>query len=970
MATSIVSNSTAATFANSPQKTGEPVDRLKIYSGKGLEFDGVSDYITSNPDFLVNSTATTAMTVAVWVNVDDISSNHDVIAVLDTNQNSKYLGNYSGAISFTMYNNDYSDVIGQKTDDVVLIERQWHRIVATYDGSQTDAGFKIYMDGALIASSASNSIFSANINNSLILGRTDRSSSTADFAGKMSDFQVWDTVWSLADVTYDYLNPEKLISSQNPTDDLVSNLRVWYPMNDTGITNPQTVVFDAANTGGLETNLVTSAGTEASWGTLSNGTLTRTSATGFTFTSTSDGSENAYLSAAGILSEDLSVGYYKISLDVTQTTPFGDEQSIRWYKTGSSAETLSLTAGSNVFYRPIDTANNNSQLFFNASAIGNDITISNFSIQKVKQGFHGTTTFLGDDLFGKGNPVDDNSDWSAGTGWAADASNSKLTGTSTTANINATNTTSVADGDVVSITFTVSNYSAGSVRFIINGNTNGTARDADGTYTEEVTISNTAGGSKLYFDGVTAFTGDISDITLKKVGIATGWTDADQQQYIPQTAFMDGCIKSIFNGSSSYVDFGSASALDDVFVGGATVSFWIYLDLDNDPTSNGGFIHKIGNGNQGWQIYVDTYSSSKYKFRFTQKWNNEDLIQEAHVLKSQQWNHIVVTYDASSNSNRASFYLNGAAQTFSVLSSSYDASDSTSISSDASDNLEIGRKNTSGTYQNMIMDDISIFSSSLTETQAQELYNNGLPLNATNHSQSSNLIGYWRNNVLSSAGTWEDLSTNDNHGTPNNLDDYIFFQQGITSGKCTQGYSNNIVHPSKGSIHFLGQEYAAFPGERIINLDGDFTIEFWAKKTQLHVGSLTDNMLFGSGSNQIRIPDGVSGGKMSTINYRDGGVNSSFSIHSDNRKSLYEWFHVTIVKQQGTLKPYIDAVGTGNGTLSSTGQMQIKLIGAYSVINNQMYKGFLDDLRIYDKALSAAEIAKNYKSGKSQHKNS
>ena len=50
--------------------------------------------------------------------------------------------------------------------------------------------------------------------------------------------------------------------------------------------------------------------------------------------------------------------------------------------------------------------------------------------------------------------------------------------------------------------------------------------------------------------------------------------------------------------------------------------------------------------------------------------------------------------------------------------------------------------------------------------------------------------------------------------------------------------------------------------------------------------------------------------------------------------------------------------------------MQIKLIGAYSVINNQMYKGFLDDLRIYDKALSAAEIAKNYKSGKSQHKNS
>ena len=40
----IVSNSTAATFGNSPQKTGEPVDRLSIYSGKALEFDGNCDY--------------------------------------------------------------------------------------------------------------------------------------------------------------------------------------------------------------------------------------------------------------------------------------------------------------------------------------------------------------------------------------------------------------------------------------------------------------------------------------------------------------------------------------------------------------------------------------------------------------------------------------------------------------------------------------------------------------------------------------------------------------------------------------------------------------------------------------------------------------------------------------------------------------------------------------------------------------
>ena len=45
MATSIVSNNTAATFGNSPQKTGEALDHATLLSGKALEFDGISDYI-------------------------------------------------------------------------------------------------------------------------------------------------------------------------------------------------------------------------------------------------------------------------------------------------------------------------------------------------------------------------------------------------------------------------------------------------------------------------------------------------------------------------------------------------------------------------------------------------------------------------------------------------------------------------------------------------------------------------------------------------------------------------------------------------------------------------------------------------------------------------------------------------------------------------------------------------------------
>lgn len=147
-----------------------------------------------------------------------------------------------------------------------------------------------------------------------------------------------------------------------------------------------------------------------------------------------------------------------------------------------------------------------------------------------------------------------------------------------------------------------------------------------------------------------------------------------------------------FDGSNDYANFGSSSTLDDLWLGGATVSFWVYLDPDGSSSSNGGLIHKSGNGNFGWAIYLDSFTSGKYKFRFSQRWDNEDLIQEAHEVYPGIWNHIVVTYNANSKDNRATFYLDARVRTFDVLSSSYDASDSTAITTDAAQDLEVGRK--------------------------------------------------------------------------------------------------------------------------------------------------------------------------------------------------------------------------------------------------------------------------------------
>ena len=78
MATTIASNSTAATFGNSPQKTGEPLDHAKLFSGKALEFDGVTDYLDSGAQ--TYTLTNNGFTLSCWINIKDIDTNNNYLS--------------------------------------------------------------------------------------------------------------------------------------------------------------------------------------------------------------------------------------------------------------------------------------------------------------------------------------------------------------------------------------------------------------------------------------------------------------------------------------------------------------------------------------------------------------------------------------------------------------------------------------------------------------------------------------------------------------------------------------------------------------------------------------------------------------------------------------------------------------------------------------------------------------------------
>ena len=961
MATSIVSNSTAATFGNSPQKTGEPVDRLSIYSGKALEFDGVSDYITSNPDFLVNSTATTAMTVAVWVNVDDISSNQDIIAVFDTNENSKFLGNYNGAITFTMYNNDYSTsaILGQKTDDAVLTEGQWHRIVATYDGSQTDAGFKIYMDGALIASSASNDIFSANLTTHLTIGRTNRTSgSTNDFAGKMSDFQVWDTVWSLADVTYDYLNPEKLITSQNPSSNSASNLRVWYPMNDTGVTNPQTVIFDGANSGGLTSNYVSSPSfdSDSGWSLGTNWSISGGKLIG------SANTANGNLAGLGLEANFT----YKVVYSITSYTSGQVRVAV-------GGEFGAYRSGVGTYTEYIPSGSTGGNLTFRGKA-SDSFTgeIDDLTVQKVKQGYHGTTTFFGDNLVTGDNSTftDGVGDWAISTGGGTidhTTNDDKLTAIHGSGQTNQHVALAISTEIGKKYTFGADlTFSAGNIFIRVGesasgidniGSTNITSLISNDNYAiNNHTFVATATTSYVTFHHANESNWTIDNFQFVEVGIATGWTDANQQQYIPQTAFMDGCVKKM--GNSSYY-----SSVTCPLIGESSFSF-------------GMFVHKpIGSG-QNYLAGISGGGGTYFQFNgdtsilvYCGMSDTHAVLSKSGLADDGSWKHVIITVEE----NNANMYINGALV----------ATDTTVVGTLAQGFTGLGRYSSTAMKPGTIIDEITKWNKALSSTEVSELYNNGVPLNATKHSASSNLVGYYKNNNLTSNGKMEDLSTNNNHAGTINTPDYIFFQQGVTADLCTQSYSNNIVHSSKGSMHLNGStwvgtseaDYADLPYN--IDIEGDFSVEMWRKLTRKYISNGDGYVLGADSTDFVIVPYAQSSGKMTQVYIRQsGGDTKNIQLDTttdgvDQRPSIYEWFHYVLVRESGTYKVYINGLDintddreVGDSANDFTFRTIAKMLGT-----SQYGQGFIDDLRIYDKALSIKEVKKNYNNNKSQHKN-
>jgi hypothetical protein len=307
------------------------------------------------------------------------------------------------------------------------------------------------------------------------------------------------------------------------------------------------------------------------------------------------------------------------------------------------------------------------------------------------------------------------------------------------------------------------------------------------------------------------------------------------------------------------------------------------------------------------------------------------------TLSYNSWNHIVVEIDRTIN--KASVYINGVYKGQTNAWSSYTPTANTP---------QIGANSLTGNggdYLNGKIDEVRIYNRALSATEVSNLYKLGaVKLGTTEQASnfmSNGLVGYWPFNgkdinwTSGTTGTAYDRSGNGNNGTLTNMNQ----SSSPVAGKIGQALSfngvNNVIQMNNVNLNTAASAFN--------------TISFWMKWD----GTTNVALLTWGNFYDIWIPS-------STCMGFNAGQGDAYGINPTSISN--KWSYVTLIIYNGAYtgnnKIYINGNDQILSQCSGSGQSQTSGTTLYlgNLANGYWFNGTIDEVRIYNRALSAAEV--------------
>lgn len=382
----------------------------------------------------------------------------------------------------------------------------------------------------------------------------------------------------------------------------------------------------------------------------------------------------------------------------------------------------------------------------------------------------------------------------------------------------------------------------------------------------------------------------------------------------------------LFDGSNDYVSTGNFNVGSSNF----TISLWL-----KKPSGTGDFYFLNQQDGSGNHWYLEIYNNKIYWHTTASGW-----VSGTNSVNIDAWNHIVIV----GNDANTLFYLNGALDKTGAKSSDI---------SSANIPLFIGYNSNFGAYFNGSLDDVRIYNRVLSTTEIQQLYNlssitkfSMTPRGIPSTGLESGLAGHWTFDGPKMLTNVADSSGSGNNGS-------LIGQTSTTTvaGKLGQALQLDGIN-----------DYVNFGNNSSLNITGPGSISVWIRVNSWKTNY--DQIIWKKGPGWADIHYGII--RNSTASYFVGNLsNGTNYLGADGPRSstitLGKWYHLAYTWDGAKAKMYTNGVETDSKdtTILPKNEAANVLISSYYPLD-----GSVDDVRIYNRALSPTEVMQLYKQGR------
>jgi len=408
-----------------------------------------------------------------------------------------------------------------------------------------------------------------------------------------------------------------------------------------------------------------------------------------------------------------------------------------------------------------------------------------------------------------------------------------------------------------------------------------------------------------------------------------------------------------FDGSDDYVSVGNGASLN--ISGAITIEAWIYWKGVSAS------LQQIAVGREdSWRFGYQTPNSSIFGFAASSPYSAGWT--PTVVVPANSWAYVTFTYDPLLPSNNSKIYLNG------VLSGQEDASGNLNIAS----SIYIGKRDTAVYPFNGLIDEVKIYPFALTPLEIKEEFNRGASLKLGSVSTESDGTTI-SNGASRSYCVPGDTSTCDPPVARWTMDEktgqYAYDTTGNgntgTLGADANAGSDDPVWKSAASckkgacLSFDGSDYVAVSN---ISIASNITISAWVYSSNFaQTGGISGKGEANSNVGWLFFFDGATNGLS-----LDGATHVTTCRTGSWLPANNQWHHVSGVISGTSGSIYVDGALKASGAVNAIGNnVETIRIGSSWLAGVIFYpfNGLIDDVRIYNYARTAAQVAWDYNNG-------